>query len=289
MEKIRAAIYIRVSTQEQADEGYSLAAQQRTLEEYCRYKKWDVVGVYADEGISGKNMSARPGLQNMLTAAKDHEFDILLVRKLSRFTRSLTDLLTACDMLEKYGIKLCSYEESFDGSTTGGRMVRNMLGVVAQFERETISDNVKAALEERAIQGYPTCAYVLGYDLINGCLVLNPHEAEIVKYIYKTYLTNKSLTETAAACAAHGYHGKRGHVMQPESVRRILTRPIYVGYNSFHGQLYKGSHTPIITTATFNRVQKLLRRQGAHVGRRRQVSYDFLQASIQTVESNTQT
>ena len=98
---MKVAIYIRVSTEEQAREGYSLAAQERSLREKCSREGWEVYDVYADRGISGKDITHRPAMTTMLDDASRHEFDLILVWALSRFTRSVADLYTTYENLQK--------------------------------------------------------------------------------------------------------------------------------------------------------------------------------------------
>lgn len=271
---IYAAIYIRVSTREQAVEGYSLDAQEHTLTEYCRAKKYDITGIYRDEGISAKDIKRRPGLLRLLEDSKKGKFDIILVWKLTRFSRNMANLMAMCEDLDKRGIALVSYSEAFDSATPAGRMIRSMLGTVAQFEREVIAENVMLAQYERAKQGKRTCNEVLGYDLDGkDSFKINPAETEYVRFVFDNFLIRKSLSEVAAIAKEKGYRGKRGCVPGPESIRKILTRPIYCGYNSFHGELFRGNHSPIISVGQYNRVQALLNRQGKSIGRARKKDY----------------
>lgn len=277
---IKAAIYTRVSTTEQAREGYSLEAQEKVLRDYCAFKKYQIVDIYSDEGISGKDIEHRPEMNRLLIDAKARKFNIILVWKLTRFSRKLSDLTKTCDDLEKWNVYLVSYSESFDCSTPAGKMIRNMLGTVAQFEREVIAENVRFGLDARAAKGKRTCSQVLGYDLKGkDSLRINENEAEYVKYVYNSYLTYKSISEVAKLCAEHGYKGKRGRSPTPQSILVILTRPLYCGYNSYCGKLYKGSHETIIDIETFNRVQALLRKQGKNIGRPRMMQLENLKSS----------
>ena len=134
-----------------------------------------------------------------------------------------------------------------------------ILGAVAQMEREVTAERVALAMEERALQGKRTCSCVLGYDLDGAdSLVPNPGEAEMVRYIFAKYTEHRSLSAVAELCRLRGYQGKRGRIMTPWSVRLILTRPIYAGYNSWRGQLIRGQHEPLVTLSDYNRVQRLL-------------------------------
>lgn len=270
-------IYIRVSTQEQALEGYSLDAQEHTLTEYCKAHNYVIVKIYRDEGISAKDVKHRPGLLQLLEDSKSGNFDTILVWKLTRFSRNMADLMTICEDLDKRGIALVSYSEAFDSTTPAGRMIRSMLGTVAQFEREVIAENVILAMYERAKQGKRTCSDVLGYDLDGtDSLKINQSEAEYVLFVFDNFLKYKNISEVAVLASRKGYRGKRGGIPKPESIRKILTRPVYCGYYTFHGELFKGNHEAIIKIEKYNQVQKLLKKQGKNVGRKRMAEYNTI-------------
>lgn len=269
-QQTRVAIYTRVSTREQAKEGYSLGAQENTLRNHCKIRKWEVVKIYADEGISAKDIKNRPGMLQMIADAKTGMFDIVLVWKLSRFTRSLSNLSATCEDLERHNVALVSYSEAFDCSTASGRMLRNMLGSVAEFEREVISENVKLAMYERVRQGKPLCSQIIGYDKASKDLfVPNDQEAEYVRFVFRKYLERKCLIEVAELCRERGYRGKRGKLPTPQSILTILTRVFYCGYVTYHDQIFPGIHEALIDIITFNKVQALLKKQGKLVGRKR--------------------
>ncbi len=253
-----AALYIRVSTLDQAREGYSLAAQQAALEAWAAQKGY-ATALYQDAGISGKDIDHRPAMRQMLADVEAGKIAVVAVWALSRLTRSVADLYTTLELLAAHGASLVSFTESFDTGTPMGRAMMGMIGVFAQMEREVTAERVRAAMAERAAQGKRTCHSVLGYDLDGSdSLVPNPAEAEIIRYIYSKYLEHRSLSAVAELCRLRGYHGKRGREMCAWSVRLILSRPIYAGYNSWHGQLIKGSHEALVSVADFNRVQRML-------------------------------
>lgn len=264
---IKAAIYIRVSTSGQAEEGYSLDAQERLLTDYCRARKYEIYQIYRDEGISAKDITHRPGMLSLLADAEDKKFDMILVWKLTRFSRNLADLAVACDKLDKRGVTLVSYSEAFDSRTPAGRMVRSMLGTVAQFEREVISENTRLGMRERAEQGKRTCSFVLGYDRDGkDSLKINDEEARRITFIYNSYEIRKSFLELEYLCDEMGIRGKRGGRLTAWHIELILTRPIYAGWNLFHGNLYKGNHPPIISVQQFNRIQRRIKLQGKIAG-----------------------
>lgn len=267
---IVVAIYIRVSTREQAEEGYSLDAQERLLNDFCKAKKYNVYKIYSDEGISAKDIEHRPGMLQLLADASEKKFDVILVWKLTRFSRNMANLMTACEKLDKLGIGLVSYSEAFDSSTPAGRMVRSMLGTVAQFEREVTAENVYMGMLERAKQGKRTCHQVLGYDLFGkDSFKINPSEAEYVNFVHDEYLIRKNISEVTELSKDKGYRGKRGRIPSSQSTYIILTRPLYAGYNIFNGTLYKGDYEPIRTPQQFNKVQRRLIKQGKIVGQPR--------------------
>ena len=267
---MRVAIYIRVSTLDQARDGYSLDMQERTLRQWCEGKKHNVVNIYADRGISAKDIDHRPSMCQLLKDAKARRFDIVLFWALSRFSRSVSDLYTTMEEFQKWDISMVSYTESFDTSTPMGRAMIGIVGIFAQLEREITSERVAASMEERAIQGKRTCSEILGYDKDGkDSFKINIVEAEYVKFCFEEYLKRKSLSDVAIIAKRRGYKGKRGKIPTAWSIEKILTCPVYCGYNQFHGKLYKGNHSPIVSIDIFNKVQMILKRQGKSLGRDR--------------------
>ena len=268
--EVIVAIYIRVSTLDQAREGYSLKMQEQTLREWCKEKGYIIYDLYADRGISGKDFNHRPDMLRLMRDAKDGCFNSVVFWALSRFTRSVQDLYNTLDKFQKWGVSMVSYTEAFDTSTPMGRAMIGIVGVFAQLEREITSERVAAAMQMRAAQGKRTCSEILGYDK-NGkdSFSVNPQEAEYVKFCFEKYLERKNLSEVAELCRQHGYRGKRGKEPCAWTVSVILSRPQYCGYNPYCGEYYKGDYDPIISIETYNKVQRLLERQGKIVGRNR--------------------
>lgn len=269
-EIIQVAIYIRVSTLDQARDGYSLDAQEKTLRKWCTDRKYTVYDLYADKGISGKDIEHRPDMNRLLKNAKEGKFDIVLFWALSRFTRSVSDLYFTMEKFQKWDIDMISYTESFDTSTPMGRAMIGVVGVFAQLERELTSERVRAAMAERASQGKRTCSQILGYDLEGkDSFKINQKEAEYVRFCFTEYLLRKNLSEVAREARKNGYRGKRGKEPNAWMVQVILNRPQYCGYNTLNGRIYKGNFEPIIDVNTFNKVSSLLKRQGKLIGRKR--------------------
>lgn len=253
-----AAIYIRVSTLDQAREGYSLAAQQRVLEEYCAKVGDTVYKVYADEGISGKDIKHRLAFQELIDDVKQQKFNTIYIWALSRFTRSVSDLYKVSELLAEKGIRLVSITEGFDTTTPTGRAMMGVIGVFAQMERELTAERVRLAMSERAKQGKRTCSDVLGYarDGKDGMKIVED-EAIVVRLIFEKYLLYKKLLPVADLLNAMGIRGKRGGTLTAESVRKIICCPIYIGYYRYNGELYKGNFEPIISEKDWHKAQKI--------------------------------
>lgn len=224
-EQKRVAIYIRVSTLDQVREGYSLEAQEKKLRKWCTDRKYIVFDIYADRGISGKDIEHRPDMNRLLHDAKEGKFDMVIFWALSRFTRSVSDLYTTMERFQKWNVSMVSYTESFDTSTPMGRAMIGVVGVFAQLERELTSERVFAAMEERAEQGKRTCHEVLGYDKSGkDSFIINPKEAEYVRFCFTQYLLRKNLSEVAFVCKEKGYRGKRGKIPTAYSIQKKLSQ-----------------------------------------------------------------
>jgi len=259
IKKTVVAIYIRVSTDRQHTDGYSFEEQEKILREHCEHHSEDVYEVYGDGGISGKDIVHRIEFRRMLQDAKEKKFDKVIVWKLSRFARSLKDLMITVADLEKLGIGLESYTERFDSTTASGKLMRNMLGAIAEFDRDVISENVKMAYAARARKGNRTCSSILGYDCDGkNSLKINETEAEVVRFIFAEYLHCKCLTETAKSANIRGYRGKNGHPFSPAAIERILRSFTYCGYYRFRQEFVIASEPfPVIITAKqYNDVQR---------------------------------
>lgn len=230
---MKVAIYVRVSTTEQVLEGYSIPAQITTLKHYCTGFQYIVYKVYHDAGISGKNIKDRPSLLQLIEDAKANKFDAVLVWKLSRLSRSLLDLLSIVDIFTKHNIAFISYSEKFDTTTPTGKMLLQMLGSIAEFERNTIIENVKLGLNERFQQGYSKGSVPFGYTYQDKKAVIVPEQAAIVKYIFETYYNSEDgncLTDLADYLNTNNYRTRLNGLWNRVSVRDMLNNHFYAGY-----------------------------------------------------------
>ncbi len=230
MQEIRkVAIYCRVSTEEQANEGYSISAQLNTLRQYTKMYGWEVAEEYVDEGISGKNIKGRPAMKRLVADVEKDKFQAVLVWKISRLSRNMLDTLTLLDKFEDYGVKFISYSENFDTGSPIGRLVVQLMASIAEMERNTLSENVKLGMKQRALEGSWNGGTVFGYDTIDKELVINQKEAEVVQVIYTLYASGKGLKAIANHLNKEGYKTKRNRHFSINGVAQILDNVIYNG------------------------------------------------------------
>ena len=218
--------YTRVSTTKQADDGDSLLVQRDKLECYCELHDHDLIDVHEDAGASGKDMN-RDGLCAALDALEAGEADGLVVYKLDRLTRSTADLGRLLERFEDEGVALQAVAESLDTSTAAGRMVVRMLGVVAEWERETIGERTSAALQAKAENGEYTGGNVpFGYELDEdgATLVERPDEQKVVEAIRAYRDAGLSLRATAERLAERGMYNRQGNQFSASSVSNIEKR-----------------------------------------------------------------
>ena len=193
--KVRVATYARVSTQEQASEGPSMEFQYSQLTTYCQLQGWTVINSYTDPGYSGKDGN-RPGLERLLADAKIGLFDKVVVYKLDRLTRNLRLLLEIEQKLKGYHAFLTSVKESVDTSTGTGKMVFQMFGMIAEWERENIIERTRNGRLQRYKDGCwagGKAPYGYVYNKATKKLAINEIEARIVRRLYSEYSEGKTL------------------------------------------------------------------------------------------------
>jgi site-specific DNA recombinase len=272
-EKKTAAIYCRVSTDEQASkEDNSLEIQESVLRIFCEKEDFEVYDVYADTK-SGKSID-RIELNRLREDASKNRFQILVATKLDRLSRNVKNFLDLDYELQQYNIDIKTQSQNFDTTTPSGRMLRMMLIAFAEFERDMISERTSEASEYRAKEGHPGGGLPpLGYDRVDKFLVVNEEEAENVRYIFNSYLEEPSTRRVANRLNEQGYRTKvhkvkvertneeklrGGGLFTGDTVHRILTNVRYWGKVPYKGELYEGKHDPIITEEIFNLVQDQL-------------------------------
>ena len=253
----RAALYIRVSTQEQAQEGYSVGEQRERLIAYCKAHDWAVKEIYADPGYSGSNLN-RPGIQKLMADIKD--CDIVLVYKLDRLSRSQRDTLYLIEeVFLPNNTDFVSMQESFDTATPFGKAMIGLLAVFAQLEREQIKERTKMGRIARAKLGlYHGGGYIpIGYDYEDGKLIINPYEAEQIRKIFKWYIAGESLISITNKLQAEGYTNKYGSWSSWSSIRNVIGNETYTGTIHFEDVTVENAHEAIISKEQFELAQRM--------------------------------
>lgn len=256
----KVAIYVRVSTTSQAEEGYSIEEQIDKLESYCKIKDWTVYKVYTDGGFSGSN-TERPALESLIKDANKKKFDTVLVYKLDRLSRSQKDTLFLIeDVFIKNGIEFLSLQENFDTSTPFGKAMIGLLSVFAQLEREQIKERMQLGKLGRAKAGksmmWAKTSYGYDYHKETGTMTINPVQSLVIKFIFESYLSGRSITKLRDDLNEKFPKEKPWNY---RAVRVILDNPVYCGYNQFMGEIYKGNHEPIISKETYDKTQEELK------------------------------
>lgn len=219
---MRVIAYLRVSTDEQATNGVSIDAQREKLTGYAKLYGHEIVETIADEAMSGKTL-ARPGLERALAMLKAGKVEGVLVAKLDRLTRSVRDLGALIETYFSNGHgALLSVGENLDTATAAGRFMVNVLGSVAQWERETIGERTATALRHKRAKGEVFNHAPLGYDAVDGALVPNTIELAIVERIKRERAAGKSLGRIAADLNAARIRGKAGGRFYASTVAKVL-------------------------------------------------------------------
>lgn len=256
----KVAIYVRVSTTNQVEEGYSIDEQKDKLKSYCDIKDWNVYKVYTDGGFSGSN-TERPALEKLIKDAKNKKFDTVLVYKLDRLSRSQKDTLYLIEeIFIKNGIEFLSLQENFDTSTPFGKAMIGLLAVFAQLEREQIKERMQLGKLGRAKSGksmmWARTSYGYDYHRDTGAMTINELEAIAIRDIFESYLNGMSVTKIRDMLNDKYPKTPNWHY---RIVRGILANPVYCGYNQYKGHVFPGNHDPIITEEAFNKTQEELK------------------------------
>lgn len=252
----KVAIYVRVSTQDQAEEGYSIEEQIDKLTKYCDIKDWYVYEIYKDPGFTGSTID-RPGMKKLVNDSKQHKFDTVLVYKLDRLSRSQKDTLYLIeDVFAKCNVDFVSLSENFDTSTAFGKAMIGILSVFAQLEREQITERMQMGKVGRARSGKAMgwTRPPFGYEYTEGKYIVDDFKAIVINKIYKEYLSGISITKLRDKLNDEGHLGK-DIPWSYRAIRSILDNPVYAGYMNFKGEVYKGNHDAIITKELFDKTQ----------------------------------
>ncbi len=255
---MNVAIYLRVSTTEQAEEGYSISAQKERLKAYIVSQGWSLSGIYEDAGFSGGTLN-RPSFAKLREDMKNGSFNLILVYKLDRISRNMRDLSNLVHEMDENGIFFKSATEPFDTTTPAGKLIFNMLGSVAEFERGMIAERVKMGMLQKAKEGKGMLGFnhPFGYDYAGQALTVNSVEAAVVARIYETYLNGCTLQEIASSLNDDGIMTKNARRWTRQTVFNVITNPLYAGYLRWGPFYWRGSHMALVPQEKWNNVQRI--------------------------------
>lgn len=250
-------IYIRVSTEEQARDGFSISAQREKLKAYCVAQDWDSFKFYVDEGVSAKDTN-RPQLNIMLGHIKQGLITTVLVYRLDRLTRSVMDLYKLLDTFDKYNCAFKSATEVYDTSTAMGRMFITIVAALAQWERENLGERVRMGQLEKARQGEYSAKAPFGFDKDeNSKLVINKEESKIVLDVVKKVEEGYSIRQIATHLDSYT-KPIRGYKWHIRTILDILSNHAMYGAIRWSDEVIEGAHKGIITKDRFMKLQKVL-------------------------------
>jgi site-specific DNA recombinase len=253
---MKVAIYVRVSTDEQAKEGFSIPAQRERLRAFCESQGWEIVQEYIEEGWSAKDLD-RPQMQRLLKDIKKGNIDIVLVYRLDRLTRSVLDLYLLLQTFEKYNVAFRSATEVYDTSTAMGRLFITLVAALAQWERENLAERVKFGIEQMIDEGKKPgghSPYGYKFDKDFNCTIIED-EANVVRMIYRMYCDGYGYRSIADRLNELGIKPRIAKEWNHNSVRDILTNDIYIGTYRWGNKVVLNNHPPIISETLFRKVQ----------------------------------
>ena len=296
--KLRVAAYARVSSSSEDQLNSYRVQNQYYSELISNNPDWEMVDIYADEGITGTSIEKREDFQRMMRDCRKGRIDRILVKSISRFARNTKDCLAAVRELKELGVSVLFEEQGIDTARTSGEMVTAIMASLAQKGSESISGNVQWGYQKRIESGkFNTCKAPYGFRLQSGQLVIEEHEASVVRQIFDMFLNGNSREEIAAALrTANAPTRKDVAVWSGSTVYHILRNERYAG-NALLGKFYTTDTFPhrkmqnrgereqrfiyninpsIVTTDVFERTQALLKRRDTKVAARKERTYEKL-------------
>ncbi len=260
---LRVAIYIRVSSEEQKL-GHSLDAQRNFCQEFADKRQWVTVNIYEDPGFSAKD-DKRPAFQKMIADAKEKAFDVILVHKLDRFSRSIEQTLAYFKMLNEHGVVFTSGTENFDFSRPEGRLFFNMMAVFAQWYLENLSAEAIKAKEELFSKGLHNGPAPFGYqkNKKTGRCEIVPDEAKVVKAAFELSASGTYTHRMIAEMLNEQFTTRRGRHFSKDTVTNMLRNEFYYGMVSYRENIRPGIHDPIISKELYEKSQSITRERAS--------------------------
>lgn len=257
---LKVAIYVRVSTQEQAREGFSIPAQIESLRAFCKSQGWEIVEEYTEEGKSAKDLE-RPKMQKMMKDIKKRKFELVLVHKLDRLTRSVSDLYELLEYFEKYDVKFRSATEVYDTTTAMGKLFLTLVAALAQWERENLAERVKFGIHQMIDEGKrPGGHSPYGYKFEKdfSCTIIE-EEAQWVKKIFSWYAEDFGYRKIAERLNELNVKPRIADTWNHNTIVGMVKNDIYLGVYRWGDKVIYNNHPPIISNSLFLKVQSILK------------------------------
>ncbi len=266
---MRAAIYARVSTDEQAEEGHSIDAQLRLAREFCAHRQWIVIGEYIDEGFSGRTLE-RPRMQALIADVRAKQVDVVVVHKLDRLSRSILDTLALLNDWNESQTSFASATEQFDFTTAIGKVTLALLAAFAQYFIDNLREETKKGKRERAMQGLYNGTLPFGYQRIpkvqGGVPILHPENIEGYRFALQQCADGYSVRQIVLKLNARGFRTTGNWGNRPfseDTVLPMIKNRFYLGEVSYKGNWMPGRHMPAVDAELWERAQEQLRRRAA--------------------------
>ena len=273
--KLRCAVYTRKSSEEGLEQEFnSLDAQREACEAYVQSQKaegWLLVpDRYDDGGFSGGTLE-RPALKRLLADIEASRIDVIVVYKIDRLSRSLMDFARLVEVFDRKGVTFVSVTQSFNTTTSMGRLTLNVLLSFAQFEREVIGERIRDKFAASRRKGMWMGGWApLGYDIKDRKLIVNETEARLVQSIFERFGRGQQPQRLIAQLHREGACNKRGKPIDKGYLYRVLNNRVYLGEAVHKGNAFPGEHQPIIAPALWDRVHELIVPNHRARGKRRQ-------------------
>jgi site-specific DNA recombinase len=262
--RLRSAIYTRKSSEEGLDmEFNSLDAQREACEAYVASQKaegWAAIRErYDDGGYSGGSLD-RPALTQLIKDIKDGLVDVVVVYKIDRLSRSLVDFTRLVDVFDRHSVTFVSVTQSFNTTSSMGRLTLNVLLSFAQFEREVIGERIRDKFSASRKRGMWMGGFVpLGYDVKERKLIVNKAEAKVVRMIFERFASLGSATIVARVLRAENIRNKRGKPIDKGVIYRLINNRVYLGEAVYKGTSYPGEHEAIVTRLLWDAAHAVLK------------------------------
>lgn len=249
----RIAGYIRVSSQDQKKEGYSLDAQKNKIIEYCNQNNFELIKIYEDAGISGGTIKKRPAFKQLIEDASNKKFDAIVILKLDRAFRNTREALITFDDFAKWKIDFISIHEKIDTTSAMGRFFFTMMSALAELEKNLTSERMDTIFLHKFNQGKSIGKCPTGYkwNKKNKVMEIDTKKAEMIKEIFKSTIEGISYR---IICSKFD--------LKPQSYYNIIRNPVYCGFIQFEKKIKKGLHEKIIDIETFKKLNKNFKEEG---------------------------